>query len=65
MGNEISFDENGDPPGIFELLNWQLVAENKLQLKVVGWYDSNEPAGQELQLEDQVIMWKGGTRNVS
>ena len=65
MGIEIRFDENGDPPGIFELLNWQIVASNELQLKVVGWYDSNAPAGQKLQLEDQAIMWKEGARNVS
>ena len=64
IGNEMKFDENGDPPAIYEVLNWQLVGENELQLKAVGVFDSNAPPGQELRLEHDAIMWKRRTHEV-
>ncbi|XP_056425692.1 extracellular calcium-sensing receptor-like [Hyla sarda] len=39
-GRQLFFDENGDPPAVYDIVNWQLSPEGKLQQVTVGSYDT-------------------------
>ena len=58
------FDENGDPPAIYELINWQQPHSGFVLFKVVGAYDSIVNSG-ELSVEIHKIVWKGEGNEVS
>ncbi|XP_069498695.1 extracellular calcium-sensing receptor-like [Ambystoma mexicanum] len=63
-GEEIFFDANGNPPGIYDILNWQVTPENTFSFLTVGRFDSRAPSGQELTLNQSAIIWNGGQRQV-
>ncbi|XP_056425682.1 extracellular calcium-sensing receptor-like [Hyla sarda] len=39
-GRELYFDENGDPPAVYDIVNWQLTAEGTLRQVKIGSYDT-------------------------
>ena len=65
MGDVLSFDENGDPPPIYELLNWRMNHEKKIQTFVVGIYESNSAKEDIMHIQKSKIKWKGGQNEVS
>ncbi|TSK38411.1 Vomeronasal type-2 receptor 1 [Bagarius yarrelli] len=58
-GFKVSFDPNGDPPAVYELLNWQFGKDGALDFVTVGEYDSSRPEGQEFKMSKN-ISWLGG-----
>ncbi|XP_069816244.1 extracellular calcium-sensing receptor-like [Dendropsophus ebraccatus] len=40
-GRQLFFDENGDPPAVYDIMNWHLSPEGKLQQVKVGSYDTS------------------------
>ncbi|KAF5895987.1 extracellular calcium-sensing receptor-like [Clarias magur] len=60
---QVSFDSNGDPPAVYELINWQFKNSGALDFVTVGQYDSSRPRGQELKLSKNII-WVGGETEV-
>ncbi|KAM5171743.1 extracellular calcium-sensing receptor-like [Mantella aurantiaca] len=44
-GGELYFDQNGDPPAVYDIVNWQLSPEGTISHLKIGSYDStrNEP----------------------
>ncbi|KAM9480739.1 extracellular calcium-sensing receptor-like [Clarias gariepinus] len=62
-GLQVSFDSNGDPPAVFELVNWQFNKDGNLDFMTVGQYDSLRPRGQEFTLCGN-ISWAGGQKKV-
>ncbi|XP_069816164.1 extracellular calcium-sensing receptor-like [Dendropsophus ebraccatus] len=44
-GGQLFFDENGDPPAVYDIVNWQLSPEGKLQQVKVGSYDTSITSG--------------------
>ncbi|XP_077327762.1 extracellular calcium-sensing receptor-like [Lithobates pipiens] len=39
-GRELYFDENGDPPAVYDIVNWQLSPEGTISHMKIGSYDS-------------------------
>ncbi|XP_060779010.1 extracellular calcium-sensing receptor-like [Neoarius graeffei] len=58
-GFKVSFDSNGDPPAVYELINWQYMKDGTLDFVTVGHYDSSRPRGQEFRMSRN-ISWVGG-----
>ncbi|XP_056334592.1 extracellular calcium-sensing receptor [Danio aesculapii] len=65
FGDLIYFDENGDPVGSYDIVNWQKGADDvPVQYITVGRFDSSLPKGQQLVLNQNKIIWHGGTNEV-
>ncbi|KAM4628225.1 extracellular calcium-sensing receptor-like [Polymixia lowei] len=63
LGEQLSFDQNGDPPASYDILNWHVTAEGTVQFVHVGYFvSSQESAGQFLINMDRVV-WGGGSRH--
>lgn len=62
-GFQVSFDSNGDPPAVYELINWQVKKDGALEFITVGQYDSLRPRGQEFRMSRN-ISWVGGQNEV-
>ncbi|XP_072895075.1 extracellular calcium-sensing receptor-like [Hemitrygon akajei] len=64
FGEQISFDENGDPIASYDVINWQGRVDGSVELVKVGYYDAALPAGNEFILEESEIVWHGSGHNV-
>ncbi|XP_029027470.1 extracellular calcium-sensing receptor-like [Betta splendens] len=55
-GYHVSFDVNGDPVAMYELVNWQKSKSGSLEMVTVGYYDASLPEGQEFHIY-QNLTW--------
>ncbi|XP_017570930.2 extracellular calcium-sensing receptor-like [Pygocentrus nattereri] len=58
-GYQVTFDSNGDPIAVYELINWQFEKDGSIDFVTVGRYDSSKPRGQEFSM-NRAISWLGG-----
>ncbi|XP_069816574.1 extracellular calcium-sensing receptor-like [Dendropsophus ebraccatus] len=63
-GRELYFDENGDPPSVYDIVNWQLSPEGTLQQVKVGSYDMTVPDGQVFTINSSALVWATGDNQV-
>ncbi|XP_041656803.1 extracellular calcium-sensing receptor-like [Cheilinus undulatus] len=65
FGDEIKFDENGDPAAMYDLVNWQLRPNGEMEFATIGTFDESTVIGeQKLQIQEQNIMWNGNQTKV-
>ena len=57
IGELVNFDENGDPPARYELLNWQMDFTGNMHFKVVGAFDSSLAQENQLRVNEADIKW--------
>ncbi|CAG6001801.1 unnamed protein product [Menidia menidia] len=62
-GYDVSFDANGDPVAVYELVNWQKTESGDIELVTVGYYDSSLPMGQEFRI-NRNLSWVEGSEQV-
>ncbi|XP_028817319.1 extracellular calcium-sensing receptor-like [Denticeps clupeoides] len=62
-GYPVTFDSNGDPVAVYEVINWQIAEDGSLKFVTAGRYDASKPKGQELSLSNNII-WVGGQKKV-
>uniref|UniRef100_A0A671U5J1 G-protein coupled receptors family 3 profile domain-containing protein n=1 Tax=Sparus aurata TaxID=8175 RepID=A0A671U5J1_SPAAU len=55
-GDEVYFDENGDPAAKYEIINWQPRENGMVDFVRVGLYDASLPAEKQLTLQNNVIV---------
>lgn len=66
FGDTVHFDENGDPAGAYDIVNWQTGSPGgPVRYVTVGRFDSSLPPTQQLLLHSDSIVWHRGTREVS
>ncbi|MGH0140298.1 UNVERIFIED_CONTAM: hypothetical protein FKN15_046079 [Acipenser sinensis] len=64
-GDNVYFDENGDPTARYALLNWQLNKQSIIQFVTVGVYDASLTEGQQFIMNNVSIVWAGGQDKIS
>ncbi|ROJ28541.1 Vomeronasal type-2 receptor 1 [Anabarilius grahami] len=62
LGEEVRFDDNGDPIASYDLMNWQRGSDGSLQLVRVGFYDASLEEDTDLIIDEPVIMWHRGEK---
>lgn len=65
FGDEIKFDENGDPAAMYDLINWQLMPGGVMEFVTVGKFDEIAGTGRKnLHIEEEKIVWNGNNTQV-
>nr|XP_046246130.1 extracellular calcium-sensing receptor-like [Scatophagus argus] len=63
-GDEVYFDENGDPAAKYEIINWQPRENGIVDFVTVGLYDASLPADQQLNLQNKSLIWAQNSHQV-
>ncbi|XP_075433873.1 extracellular calcium-sensing receptor-like [Ascaphus truei] len=63
-GREVFFDRNGDPPAVYDIVNWQLGADGMMRQVKVGSYDTAASDGNTFNINASAVMWASGRRQV-
>ncbi|XP_041441598.1 extracellular calcium-sensing receptor [Xenopus laevis] len=63
-GSHMFFDEKGNPPAIYDIVNWRLRQSITLEQVVVGSYDLNVPNGKTLNVDNSRIAWSNTNAQV-
>ncbi|KAM4749222.1 LOW QUALITY PROTEIN: extracellular calcium-sensing receptor-like [Rhinophrynus dorsalis] len=64
MGEEMYFDQEGNPPADFDILNWHRSSEGTIQFVKIGRYNVRAPPGKELSINVTAIQWNAGEVDV-
>uniref|UniRef100_A0A3B3ICD0 Olfactory receptor C family, j1 n=2 Tax=Oryzias latipes TaxID=8090 RepID=A0A3B3ICD0_ORYLA len=56
-GDEVYFNENGDPAAKYEIINWQPRENGIVDFVKVGLYDASLSADKQLNLQDESLIW--------
>lgn len=54
---ELYFVKNGDPPAVYDIVNWQLSSENTVNQVTVGNYDTTSSIGQPFTINSSLLLW--------
>uniref|UniRef100_A0A3B4ZIM2 Extracellular calcium-sensing receptor-like n=1 Tax=Stegastes partitus TaxID=144197 RepID=A0A3B4ZIM2_9TELE len=56
---EVNFDLKGDSIPYYDVINWQRGTSGNIEFVNVGLFDGTKPAGDELVIQEDRIMWAG------
>uniref|UniRef100_A0A672GAF9 G-protein coupled receptors family 3 profile domain-containing protein n=1 Tax=Salarias fasciatus TaxID=181472 RepID=A0A672GAF9_SALFA len=59
FGDDVFFDENGDPPASYDLINWQLI-NGQVQHVTLGHFSSSVNGDHKLSIKEDEIVWRTG-----
>lgn len=60
----MTFDQYGDPPARYELVNLQQVTSEIMSAATVAVFDSTLPHEHQFQMNGKKIVWGGGSLTV-
>ncbi|KAM3875162.1 extracellular calcium-sensing receptor-like [Diretmus argenteus] len=63
LGERIYFDQNGDPPASYDIINWH-VAEGTIQFVHVGHFVSYQGSSGKFHIDMDRVVWGGGNRHM-
>ncbi|XP_049923712.1 extracellular calcium-sensing receptor-like [Epinephelus moara] len=63
-GDEVYFNENGDPAAKYEIINWQPTENGIVDFVTVGLYDASLPADKQLNLQNKSLIWAQNSQQV-
>ncbi|XP_054461304.1 extracellular calcium-sensing receptor-like [Anoplopoma fimbria] len=63
-GDEVFFNENGDPAAKYEIINWQPTEKGIVDFVKVGFYDASLPADKQLNLQNKSLIWAQNSQQV-
>ncbi|XP_013878516.1 extracellular calcium-sensing receptor-like [Austrofundulus limnaeus] len=63
-GEEVYFNENGDPAAKYEIINWQLKENGIVDFVSIGFYDASLPAVKQLSLQNTTLIWAQSSKQV-
>ncbi|KAM6960552.1 extracellular calcium-sensing receptor-like [Aplochiton taeniatus] len=63
LGEPVHFDQNGDPPASYDILNWHVNAEGKAEFAHVGHFVSSVGSHGQFLLNMEKVVWGGGKSN--
>lgn len=59
FGDYVFFDENGDPPASYDIINWQL-KNGEVQHVTLGRFAAAESGDHQLSIQEERIVWRTG-----
>ncbi|XP_018107056.2 extracellular calcium-sensing receptor [Xenopus laevis] len=63
-GRQIFFDAKGNPPAIYDIVNWQVNVKGALEPVTIGSYDLSAPNGRTLSIDSAGIIWTNNETQV-
>ncbi|XP_064408873.1 extracellular calcium-sensing receptor-like [Latimeria chalumnae] len=60
LGDEMYFDNNGNSPALYDVINWHLMPDGSLKYVEVGRLDFTAPPGKEFFINSSALWWNGG-----
>ncbi|XP_059187289.1 extracellular calcium-sensing receptor-like [Centropristis striata] len=63
-GDEVYFNENGDPAAKYEIINWQPTENGIVDFVTVGFHDASLPADKQLILQNISLIWAQNSEQV-
>ncbi|KAG7498053.1 extracellular calcium-sensing receptor-like [Solea senegalensis] len=58
IGENVFFDELGDPVARYALVNWQMGETGYILFETIGYYDASHPEGQQFEMKgDRKAIW--------
>ncbi|XP_029374348.1 extracellular calcium-sensing receptor-like [Echeneis naucrates] len=63
-GDEVYFNEYGDPAAKYEIINWQPTGNGVIEFVTVGLHDSSLPADRQLNLHNKSFIWVHNSKQV-
>ncbi|KAJ8367806.1 hypothetical protein SKAU_G00078340 [Synaphobranchus kaupii] len=64
VGEATHYDENGDPPAAYDIINWQLGAQGTVEFVKVGQFDTVDGSHSEFDMDVKRVIWGGGQNEV-
>ena len=64
QGERVTFDQSGDPPARYELINLQRVTPETMHVSTVGVFDATLPRERQFTMNGMKIVWGGGGHTV-
>ncbi|XP_069569030.1 extracellular calcium-sensing receptor-like [Brachyistius frenatus] len=61
FGDNVFFDENGDPPASYDIINWQL-KNGQVQHVTLGYFASDANGDYKISIQGEKIVWRTGKR---
>lgn len=58
----INFDENGDSPASYDIINWHVTAERTIEFVTVGHFVSSQGSNGQFHIDMDRVVWGGGSR---
>ncbi|KAJ8410721.1 hypothetical protein AAFF_G00186780 [Aldrovandia affinis] len=62
VGEATHFDENGNPPASYDIINWHVGAKGTVQFVKVGQFDSADRSHSKFNIDVKRVVW-GGDQN--
>ncbi|XP_053319876.1 extracellular calcium-sensing receptor-like [Spea bombifrons] len=63
-GGDFFFDDNGDPPAIYDIVNWQVGVDGTMSHVKVGSYDTTKTEGRAFTIDQGAVQWALGDNQV-
>uniref|UniRef100_A0A4W6C6S2 G-protein coupled receptors family 3 profile domain-containing protein n=1 Tax=Lates calcarifer TaxID=8187 RepID=A0A4W6C6S2_LATCA len=63
-GDEVYFNEDGDPAAKYEIINWQPTQNSIVDFVTVGLHDASLPADKQLNLHNKSLIWAKNSKEV-
>uniref|UniRef100_A0A3P9AYH9 Extracellular calcium-sensing receptor-like n=2 Tax=Maylandia zebra TaxID=106582 RepID=A0A3P9AYH9_9CICH len=63
-GDEVHFDENGDPAAKYDIINWQSRENSVVEFVTVGLYNPSLVQEKQLNLQNKYLIWARNSKQV-
>ncbi|XP_034723353.1 extracellular calcium-sensing receptor-like [Etheostoma cragini] len=63
-GEDVYFNENGDPAAKYEIINWQPTEHGIVNFVTVGLYDASLPADKQRNFHNKSVIWAQNSQQV-
>ncbi|XP_061073496.1 extracellular calcium-sensing receptor-like [Conger conger] len=64
VGEATHFDENGEPPASYDIINWQVGAQGRVEFVKVGEFDTVDRLHSKFDIDVKRVIWGGGQNKV-
>ncbi|XP_061072496.1 extracellular calcium-sensing receptor-like [Conger conger] len=64
MGEATNFDDNGEPPAAYDIINWQSGVQGTVEFVEVGHFDSVDGSHSKFDIDVKRVVWGGGQNEV-